>query len=351
MDEERYVAEITDRYVYAVTKRLHPSQREDIEKELRSLIEDMLAQRTESPGRKDVDAVLTELGRPSALADKYRDAKKHLIGPAYFDTYLLVLKIVLAAVAFGMTVAIAVGLVFDPPGNAGEAVGRTVSSVLTALFQAFGCITIAFALAERYGRRAPAAGNDWSPKDLEPVPARQAVIRKWEPIAGIVFSALALVLFNFAPQLLGVYVPGHTPAVIPVFNMEAYWGTLWLIDLSIAVGIVKEIARLLAGRYTLKLAIATVALNVVSLVVVLLIFTDPNLWNPDFAASVKPALGLAADFDLGYYLGIAGKVVIGLFVFGMVVDTVTALVRGLRQSDDGTLNGWVRKAKSHMNML
>jgi len=354
MDDERYVAEITDRYIYAVTKRLQPSQREDIEKELRGLIEDMLAQRSETPVRGDIDAVLTELGRPSALADRYRDAKKHLIGPVYFDTYMLVIKIVLIAVVFGMTAALTIGYIFEPPAGVVDAVARYVTSVVTALFTAFGCITIAFAFAERYGGREPAAGRDaWSLKDLEPVPGKKTVIRKWEPIVGIVFSALGLILFNFAPHLIGVHVPGNTPSVIPVFNMDAYWSALWLINLSIGVGIAKEISRLLAGRYTFKLAIATVVLNVVSLVVVLLIFTDPNLWNPHFADSVKAAeaLGIPADFDLGYYLGIAGKVLLGLFVFGTFVDTVSALFKGLRQESDGGFNAFVRKTKANANML
>ena len=354
MDDERYIAEVTDRYVYAVTKRLHPSQREDIEKELRSLIEDMLGQKAETPAREDVDAVLAELGRPSVLADSYRDAKKHLIGPAYFDTYMLVLRIVLLVAAFGMTLALTIGYIVEPPTSAVDAVVRYITSIVTALFTAFGCITIAFALAERNGKREPASGGDgWSPKDLEPVPAKKAVIQKWEPIVGIVFSVLGLILFNFAPHLIGVPIPGNTPSVIPVFNMDAYWGALWLINLSIGLGVAKEIARLLAGRYTFKLAIATAVLNVVSLVVVLLIFTDPNLWNPHFADSVKAAgaLGIPADFDLGYYLGIAGKVLIGLVVFGTFVDTVSALYKGLRQEDDGGFNAFVRKAKSHMNML
>ncbi|NLT16594.1 MAG: hypothetical protein GXY11_03090 [Clostridiales bacterium] len=347
MDDAGYVAEVTDRYVYAVVKRLHPSQREDIERELRGLIEDMLQQKSETPARGDIDAVLTELGRPSALADRYRDARKHLIGPDYFDTYMLVLRIVLIAVFFGMALAITISCFVDPPPGAGETILR-YASIVTALFQVFAFITIAFALAERYGRR-PAPGDDWSIADLEPVPGGKTVIKKWEPIVGIVFSALALILFNFAPQLIGVHVPGNAPPVIPLFNMEAYRGALWLIDLAIGVGVVKEIARLLAGRYTLKLAIATAVLNVVSLVVVLLIFTDPNLWNPQFAESVKAigALNIPAGFDLAYYLGIAGKVVIGLFVFGTFVDTVSALYKGLKHEDDGAFNALVRKTKGH----
>lgn len=37
--------ELIDRYIYAVTKKLPQKQREDIEKELRTLIDDMLEER------------------------------------------------------------------------------------------------------------------------------------------------------------------------------------------------------------------------------------------------------------------------------------------------------------------
>lgn len=352
MDDAKYIAEMTERYIYEVTKRLSASQKADIEKELRGLIEDMLFARTDSPSREDIDSVLTGLGRPSELANKYRDTKKHLIGPYYFDTYMLVLKIVLAATAFGMTVAIMVGYFVQPPASVLEALGGYAGAVISALFQAFGCLTIAFALAERYGKNTVTASKEqWSPKDLPPVPGPTAVIKKWEPIVGMVFAILAIILFNFAPQLIGVHIPGQAPAVIPIFNMETYWGVLPLINFSLGIGLLKEIARLAAGRYTLKLAVATLVFNVVSMILVLFIFTDQNLWNQGFAESVKAIEGLRipVDFDLAYYLGISAKVILGLFVFGTIVDTVSAFYKGLKHDDAGTVNRIIKKTKAHMN--
>ena len=85
-------AGMIDRYIYDVTRRLPKNQRQDIDAELRGLIEDMVEERSPQPEKSDLEAVLTELGRPSALAAKYRGSKRFLIGPELFDVYFLVLK-------------------------------------------------------------------------------------------------------------------------------------------------------------------------------------------------------------------------------------------------------------------
>ena len=66
--------DLIKRYIYAVTKTLPARMREDVEKELHSLISDMLEERCQDmpPTEHDVLVVLTELGRPAELAAKYR---------------------------------------------------------------------------------------------------------------------------------------------------------------------------------------------------------------------------------------------------------------------------------------
>lgn len=105
------------------------NQREDVERELKSLIDDMLSRRCGEgkPTRKEVEAVLLELGQPSRLADRYRGARRYLIGPENFDTYMLLCKVVGGAVAFGLTLALVIGYVVDPPQHLLEAVGGYVS--------------------------------------------------------------------------------------------------------------------------------------------------------------------------------------------------------------------------------
>lgn len=71
--------QLIERYVYAVTKRLPQSQREDVGLELSGLIEEMAQDRP-------VEQILQEMGDPALLADSYRGAERYLVGPNYFDS-------------------------------------------------------------------------------------------------------------------------------------------------------------------------------------------------------------------------------------------------------------------------
>ena len=100
--------ELIKRYIYAVTKHLPENKRQDVGRELESLIEETLAERSQDGQAADSDtkAVLLELGRPAELAAKYDPhAKDALIGQPHFSVYLRVLKIVLLAVTLGMAIA------------------------------------------------------------------------------------------------------------------------------------------------------------------------------------------------------------------------------------------------------
>ena len=110
------LVEMIERYIYAVTQKLPHAQREDIAKELRSLIEDMLEERVfkRKVTKQDIEEVLLELGSPKRLAEKYRETKKYLIGPELYDSYVTVLKIVLISVALGLGVSFTVKTILDP---------------------------------------------------------------------------------------------------------------------------------------------------------------------------------------------------------------------------------------------
>ena len=97
--------DLIERYIYAVTKKLPSRMREDVSKELSSLISDMLESRCGEikPTDKDIRVILTELGTPSELANNYLPDKiNYLIGPEYYHAYKMILLIVIAATSFGM---------------------------------------------------------------------------------------------------------------------------------------------------------------------------------------------------------------------------------------------------------
>jgi hypothetical protein len=110
---------LIDRYVSEVGKNLPLlNGREDIEKELKSTLEDMLEDRAQSSGRVRDEAleieVLKEYGSPQKVAQTY-NPHPYLIGPKLFPFFLFVLKIVLTVVVSVMLVLAGIQAVTDTP--------------------------------------------------------------------------------------------------------------------------------------------------------------------------------------------------------------------------------------------
>ncbi|MHB1454903.1 MAG: HAAS signaling domain-containing protein [Saccharofermentanales bacterium] len=334
---------LTDRYVYAVTKRLPAKQRSDIEMEIRSLIDDMLHDLY--PGKEaepeSVDAVLSELGNPSVLADQYRGKKTFLIGPEYFDVYFIVLKIVLAAVMGGIVIAMVLKNIVAPPANFLMSAADLVSTVMSAAFQGFAWVTIIFALIERYADPSvkkdlpdtKSPSRSWKPEDLPHVPEQNALIRKSEPIVGIIFGVLFLVLLNTAPQIFGViFTMNESARIIPFFNLDRFDSFLPLLNVIICLGLLKESFRLFEGKHTLRLSTASLILGACSLVMTISVIINPDFWNQQFVKDFSDFMNITGfgDADPDKIISNIFKGVIILSVVGFVVETITNFYKSIR---------------------
>ena len=328
--------EKVDRYVYAVTRRLPEKQRSDIEKELRSLIEDMLGARAGEGevSNRDIEAVLTELGNPAELADQYREKKKYLIGPENFDLYVFVLKIVIAAVAFGITLALTIGYFVNPPQSLAEIAGGYFNALVTALFQGFAWVTVVFAIFEHYDFRPGKEFKDeeWSPADLPELPVREALIKPAEAIVGIIFAVLALILFNTADHLIGIYIFSEDTAtrIIPLFNHVLFRSLLPLLNIMLVIGIIKEILKLIIGRWTLSLAVINAAFNLVSFALFAIFINSAGLINPEFAAFWVDLGLIPSDADLMALWSQAAKGLTIVVALALLIDTIVNFVKAVR---------------------
>lgn len=328
--EKQYKADIINRYVYAVTKRLPASQRADIEKELRSLIDDMMTGKAEE---RDVQTVLLELGKPSELAAKYRESKRYLIGPEYFDTYIMILKIVLAATTFGVSLALIIGYFVTPPQNVIGTIAEFFASVLSAAIQALAWVTVAFAIAERFFPGKDIwEGEKWKLSDLPPVPDKQATIKKSEPIVAIIFSVLLIILFNVAPELFGIYVFSGGQTIIPIFDLQVLKSMLVMIDIIIFLGIAKELCKLLFGKYSIRLAVTVTVINIISVIMAVNVFGSSEIWNGDLITTIQSVSDFSwvADSIFADIWALVPKIISGIIIFGNVVDTVVTISRSTR---------------------
>ena len=325
-----------ERYIYAVTKKLPEKQRGDIEKELRSLIGDMLADRVgeNEASSDDIEAVLIELGDPNELADQYREKKQYLIGPENYDTYMFVLKIVLAAVAFGITLALTIATIFDPPASFTEVVGNYFGALLNALFQAFAWVTVVFAIFEHYNFAIGKEFKDteWTPAELPMLPVKEAEIKPIEAIIGIVFAILALILFNMYDHLIAIYFISDNAVrtVIPVFNHEVFRSLLPLLNIMLAIGIVKELIKLMIRKWTVGLAVANMFFNLASFGLFFLFINGEGLFSEAFTAFWFDA-GLGPEGADPAYLW--GRVISGLTIavaVALLIDSAVNLVKGFK---------------------
>ncbi|MDR3552143.1 MAG: hypothetical protein P4L75_03365 [Clostridia bacterium] len=312
-------------------------QREDIAKELRGLIEDMLAQRegNAQTGDADIEAVLTELGEPSALAAKYSGKPRHLIGPELFELYIIVLKIALAASVFGILVAMAVHYAVTPPQYIGEVFSNIFDAIFSGLMEAFAWVTIVFALIEHFSVDINAAKRKrarWKPSDLPEIPVKGALIKPSGPIVGIIFIAIFFILINFAPGLFSVYFSKAGASPIPVFSLSVLKSYMLLINIWFAVAIFKEIMKLVCGRYNISFAVANVLLGSISFVLAMIIFSNFQIWNWNIASYLERIYGnsLSGSYNVSQIMTIAAKAFLGVIIFSYAVDMISTVAKAIR---------------------
>ena len=329
--------DLTDRYIYAVTKRLPERQRDDIAKELRGLIEDMLAQRTDGAAadEKDVEAVLRELGDPAVLAAKYAGKPRYLIGPQLFDTYVLVLKIVLAAAAFGTLIAMSVGYAVSPPRGIGQVFENIIVSVFEAAVQGFAWVTVIFAIIEHHTGDSDMkkwGKNGWSPADLPEIPPEKARIKPSEPIVGMVFIVCFFILLNFNPGLFAYYSSASGIRQLPIFDLVVLKSYLWLIDIGFAVSIFKEILKLICGRYSIRYAVSAAVLSTVSLLIAVIVFSNFHIWNWNFVPCLlqASALTLPKGYTAVRLTTRFAQGMLGIFIFVYLLEMLSIAVKTLR---------------------
>ncbi|MGN0431145.1 MAG: HAAS signaling domain-containing protein [Lachnospiraceae bacterium] len=344
--------ELIERYLYDVTRRLPEKQKKDIEEELRTLVEDMLAE-YEGNGKEEsenIKEVLEKLGDPAKLALKYRDGQDHLIGGTYYPVYCQILKIVLLCVTVGMAVSAVISF-FVTAGNNGintvDAVVETVengfiniAAIPGALLEAFACVTLVFFLLERNQVRLQGTENVWKITSLPPVPVKKAVISRGDSIAGLVFSVLVIVLLVCAPEFAGAWVKdgNGNMVAISIFNLSVWNRILPLLIISFACGIVDDFVKLIAGCYNLTVMYVSIFCTVVGIIVTVYMFKTYEIFNPDFVEEVSALTGKTfhAQGDIMVYwnTGIGGMalsdIFMGIICLIMSIDLAVTVYRTLR---------------------
>lgn len=294
-----------DRYISAVTKKIPQKQRHEIENELRTKIEDMIkAEKELDTYEKKTEKVLLVLGDPQFIADKYRGIERYIIGPKYYDTYVLILKILLLTVSGGITIALFVANLVNPNPNFLDAASNYLGSLFSATLQTFAWVTILFFIIER---RNISKGiltlddTEWNLSKLPPLSNKKVDIPFFQTVFSLiliaVFYTVFIAILYIKPQLIAAHIfNGEEIIIIPIFNADEIKSFNTAITAIFIFGILKEILKLYYKRWELKLSVLYAILSIISTILIIYVLTDDNIWNPDFADEVVKNITLDINF-------------------------------------------------------
>ena len=317
--------ELIERYVLAVARRLPPSSRDDVARELRATIDDMLDARG-SRDEDEVRAVLVELGDPKALAAGYRGGPQHLIGPEVYDTFLQTTRAILTAV---LPIVVVLQIVFADWDEDRSVAAIVVTAVLGALQIGVHIVFwtgLTFVIVERTGagKDVAASAEEWTPDQLPALPPDRS-ITLGDFIASVVVVALVPIALVWQHRQSAFSDAEGRP--IPLLDPDL-WRSWFPVLLGIvAVNLAIEVWKLRAGRWTMPLLLSNLALNVAFAGYFVALFAAERVWNPEYSSA------LAAETDLVLEGSVVEPITIAVVVLISAWDVADSVVKYLRQGD------------------
>jgi len=254
--------ELIDRYVVAVGQRLPRKVRADVQRELRSILQDTLEEQAgDGSAEETVVKVLEDFGSPQEVAARYWPANQYLIGPALFPTFKSVTAIVLSVLAAMLILHFGLALLGD---LSPEALGRRLLDLLTGIFHSslytFAVIVLVFSILQRLGVDGERSATHWSPLDLPDV-EESDLVGRGEAMRGIFIPTAILILLNLFRSRIGfVVTPGKPVLLNEVFLAQLVW-----INLVIFAGMVIHLALLIQGRWHWSTRLLKIAYDLLGL--------------------------------------------------------------------------------------
>jgi hypothetical protein len=327
--------DLFDRYVHEVGRRLPKRQRADVETELHSLLMDALQDRApEAEGvssEEDQVAILKEFGPPAEVAAQYTQPHRYVVGPRLYNVYW----IVVAAVGGSLTLAHAVVLLLALWGARETAgvlgmVGEVLESYLSALLAGLGSITLVFFGLERVLPDSAMAElsekEPWDPRTLPQIEERGR-LEVGGLIAEIVFTVVALVVFNVFPEWVGFNFRASindAPArwiSIPMLAPVFFTLYLPLLNVQWVARILLDVVLLRQGRWQRLTRLADFLLTAFGGYILYRMVFGPPLLTMDAisSASLRETLSKILPPLL--------KVALGIGLVATAVESVQKLVR------------------------
>jgi hypothetical protein len=157
-------------------------------------------------------------------------------------------------------------------------------------------------------------------------------IKIWEPIAAIVFIFIAISIFNFNPQLIGIYTfSGEKWKVAPILS-EAFFRWLPLMNIAWIAEIVLNGMLLRSGRWQTSTRLFSVAIKAFQIVIGYFLLTGPSITTitTETLKSIQGFDGEAARI-LGTMAQDGVRGFIALIIFLTAIDIIKSVYKMITQ--------------------
>lgn len=277
--------DLINRYVYDVTRRLPEKDRDEVGRELRANIFDMLPDGADD---SQIEVVLQDFGAPALLAEKYRQSPRYLISPAVYDDYINVLKWLIPLVGGVLTViGVVVSVIENITGGAGsaeviaESLSKGFGMGISAAFQTLFWVTLGFAITERTNQYK---AREWSVNNLPDIPpSGKNVIKLSDSIAElvltVVFTSIALVMC--AGNLPVLFANWDDVKVHTLFNPDFLKYCIPAIAVMGILGVCECIVKLVYRRWTVFVCATVVISNLATAGIMIPLINRPNILSDE----------------------------------------------------------------------
>ncbi len=329
--------ELLDKYIEQVGENLPRKDREDILKEIRSILEDTLENRSQEENRpvdeQLVASVLKDFGSPSKVAASYLPPR-YLIGPRLYPTFIMLTKIILGIVLlvgivttsvslFQQTLTIETGIEF---------VLKKLLEVLGSMLSVFGNIVFVFAIVEwALSNARPENEGTWDPSSLKNETDIDTV-KPLSQVPDILLTVFSLIVLNIFGSQIGAYfndAAGH-PVFIPALSSE-FFRYLPLINVIWVLGLVLSLALIRAGKWQPWTRWFKIGLDALSIVLLISMASGPSIVTD--AADKLMAMGTTGSQIAGIFIGLQYGMKALLIVLAVVtiVDAVQSIIQMVKR--------------------
>lgn len=276
---------LIDRYVAEVGLRLPEKSRADIEKEIRSTLEDMLedrSQKADRPVDEDMTVdVLKEFGHPQQVAASYLPAR-YLIGPQLYPYFIMVMKLALLVAFIVALVRLSIGIAQAEP-TIDAVIQNIIQSILGSggiAISVLGNVVLVFAIIEwAQPNIKEEISFEWDPRSLPERVEKSERVSTANTIAEIVFTVAAMLIFNFYSEILGIGFIANGKWTFLAVLSDAFFSYLPWFNIIWALEITQNAILLSQGRWQPATRWLAITINIFYIGLLYTMLRGPMLFN------------------------------------------------------------------------